>query len=178
MKDFKIFNITGTIEDNMEREFNRFLESVVFSPETPVLITINSTGGCVRNAISMYNKLRSIDNPVYTLITRDCMSSATVIALAAPFSRRFAFKNSQFMLHAIRLKFKPDSFFTVKDIEDMLTDTSHETEIYKAIYRENIYMSEELLDRYMSSNDELHILDNKFEELQIANVISKFSDIS
>ena len=82
------------------------------------------------------------------------------------------------MLHAIRLKFKPDSFFTVKDIEDMLTDTSHETNIYKAIYRENLYMSEELLDRYMSSNDELHILEEEFEKLQIATVISKFSDIS
>ena len=178
MKKFLIYNLIGDVNASLEDDISGFINRALLTPEEPVLIAINSPGGNTDIGISIYNKLRALPNNVYTLITGKANSIANIIAMSAPFERRFAFENTNFFMHTASVRFnqalnyKPDDI--QKEIEDLtLTNAT----IHKILQAETDIPAKELNEIFIKQDGEMKLHWVDFERFKIANVITKYDEI-
>lgn len=64
-----------------------------------ITIYINSPGGEVNSGFAIFDAIRLIESKVQIINVGLCASIATIINLAVPKNRRFATKNSRFLIH-------------------------------------------------------------------------------
>jgi ATP-dependent Clp protease, protease subunit len=96
----RIIFLNGQIEDNMASLVCAqllFLESE--SPAKPIYLYINSPGGVVTAALSMYDTMQFIKAPVGTLCMGMAASAATLILAAGASGHRASLPNTSIMLH-------------------------------------------------------------------------------
>lgn len=67
--------------------------------DTEISIHINCVGGMVFEGWRMYDALRQSGKKISAVVEGICASMATVILLAAPKERRFAYQNATFLIH-------------------------------------------------------------------------------
>lgn len=65
--------------------------------EEPIILYINTFGGCVYNAFSLYDTLRSVEAPIVTIATGRCMSAGLLLLQAGDI--RLATPNTRFLYH-------------------------------------------------------------------------------
>ncbi len=65
----------------------------------PIYIYINSPGGEVHSGFAIFDMIRFIKPPVYTIVTGLAASMGSIIALAVPRDRRLAFPNAKVLIH-------------------------------------------------------------------------------
>lgn len=87
------------------------------SPSQPILVHINSHGGSVHEMSMIYNRLKSLQNPIITYTSSSAMSAGAILlsTLAAKGSR-FAAPNAVIMVHEIQAGAGGD----IKDMEDRM----------------------------------------------------------
>ena len=176
MRNFKTFNLIGKVNEDMEKDFSKFLNDVANSPTTPILIAINSPGGNVYNGFSIYNKLQALSNPVYTLVTGYCSSITNIILLAVPFEQRFAFRNTKFFMHSA--KSQTTEKYESSDYKNELDNINHINDTIKEIILNETKITKVILtDVYQKTGSVKTYYSDEFEKLKIANVISKYEDI-
>lgn len=73
------------------------------SPGKPILFVINSPGGSVDSGFAIWDQVKMISSPVYTLITGLAASMGSVLSLCATPKGRFATPHSRIMIHQPRL---------------------------------------------------------------------------
>ncbi|QQR40315.1 ATP-dependent Clp protease proteolytic subunit [Devosia rhizoryzae] len=96
----RIIFLNGQIEDSMASLVCAqllFLESE--SPGKPIYLYINSPGGVVTAALSMYDTMQFIKAPVGTLCMGMAASAATLILAAGAAGHRASLPNTSIMLH-------------------------------------------------------------------------------
>jgi ATP-dependent Clp protease, protease subunit len=96
----RIIFLNGQIEDNMASLICAqllFLEAE--SPKKPIYLYINSPGGVVTAALSMYDTMQFIKAPVGTLCMGMAASAATLILAAGEAGSRASLPNTSIMLH-------------------------------------------------------------------------------
>ena len=69
------------------------------NPGKPILFIINSPGGSVDSGFAIWDQIKMISSPVYTLVTGLAASMGSVLSLAAEKGKRFASQYSRFMIH-------------------------------------------------------------------------------
>lgn len=69
----------------------------------PILLIINSPGGAVDSGFAIWDQVKMISSPVYTLITGLAASMGSVLSLCADPQRRYATPHSRIMIHQPRL---------------------------------------------------------------------------
>lgn len=69
------------------------------APGKPILFVINSPGGSVDSGFAIWDQVRMLGSPVYTLVTGLAASMGSLLSLVGGKGRRFATANSRFMLH-------------------------------------------------------------------------------
>jgi ATP-dependent Clp protease protease subunit len=74
-----------------------YLESI--DPGKPILFIINSPGGSVDAGLAIWDQVKLITSPVYTLITGLAASMGSVLSLCATKGKRFATKHARVMIH-------------------------------------------------------------------------------
>ncbi|NGX34300.1 MAG: ATP-dependent Clp protease proteolytic subunit 1 [Candidatus Anoxychlamydiales bacterium] len=74
-----------------------YLESL--DSKKPILFIINSPGGAVDSGFAIWDNIKLLTCPVYTLITGLAASMGSLLSLAADKGKRFATKNSRIMIH-------------------------------------------------------------------------------
>lgn len=176
MRNFKIFNLIGEVNENMELEFSRFVDEAIITPDIPILILINSCGGSVSYGFSIYNKIRALPNPVYTLITSCCHSIANIIYLSVPFESRFAFNYTSFFIHpatscSSERHSKSDYIEEIQELEIINSN------IREIINNETKISNDVLDDIFIKGNSERKFYSADFKELAIGNLIINFYDI-
>lgn len=67
--------------------------------KAPILFVINSPGGSVDAGFAIWDQIKMIKAPVYTLVTGLAASMGSILSLCAEKSKRFATKNSRIMIH-------------------------------------------------------------------------------
>lgn len=177
MTNAKFFDVIGPITENTDANFSKFVEEILTttSPTTPIIITINSNGGSVNCGLSIYNKIRALDNPVYILITGACCSIATIIAVSVPFENRFAFPGTRFLLHPVRTSHIDPA--DAKELEDLIKVSKiNDNTISKIIFLQTEIGSEKLKYIFDECN-EFSITSESFNEYGICKVIEKFSEV-
>lgn len=74
-----------------------YLDSVDSSK--PILFVINSPGGSVDSGFAIWDQIKLIKAPVYTLVTGLAASMGSVLSLSGAEGKRFATKQARFMIH-------------------------------------------------------------------------------
>ena len=69
------------------------------APGEPILLVINSPGGSVDSGFAIWDQVKMISSPVYTLVTGLAASMGSILSLCAVRGRRLATPNSRIMIH-------------------------------------------------------------------------------
>lgn len=69
------------------------------APGKPILFVINSPGGSVDSGFAIWDQIKLLSSPVYTLVTGLAASMGSLLSLVSGKGRRFATKNSRIMIH-------------------------------------------------------------------------------
>ena len=94
--------------------YNDVREALAVMPEDDKVIDIrlNCDGGNVIESWAVYDALRqSAGKTISAIVEGRCSSSATIILLAAPKERRFAYRNASMCIHNPALASLPDDLY-------------------------------------------------------------------
>lgn len=178
MKKFMIYNLIGEVNAQLEEDISGFINKALLTPEEPVLIAINSPGGLTEVGFSVYNKLRALPNPIYTLNTGNANSVANIIMMVAPYERRFAFENTNFFMHTASVQFAQHHKLTPTDLKEELKDLAIiNTTIHKILEAETDIPAKELNEIFIKQDGEMKLHWVDFERFKIANIITKYDEI-
>ena len=89
----------GEINQSVAREVSEKLVAMSAVTDKPITLIINSQGGHVEAADTIYDMIDFVAAPVQVLGTGWVASAGAHIFLAPPRERRFALPNTRFMLH-------------------------------------------------------------------------------
>lgn len=141
--------------------------------DKPIYVYIDSPGGDVDAGFAIFDTIRFINAPVYTIGMGLVASAGALILLAAPKERRLGFPNSHYLIH------QPSS-----GMKGVATDIEiHAAEIAKTKEKINNIIAEETgtsLDKVSKDTDRDYWL-NAEESVSyglISRVISKRSDLN
>lgn len=86
-----------------------------YAPHQPILVHIDSYGGAVHGLSVLYNKLKSLPNPIITYTSSKAMSAGAILlsTVASP-GNRLASPEADIMIHEIQSADWGD----IKDLED------------------------------------------------------------
>ena len=113
-------------------------------------LEIDSDGGVVTSALSIYDTLRGdASNNVSAKVTGKCYSAATIILLAAPYEKRSASPNASFLIHSARTWSWDD--LDAKTLESMKGAIDTMNERIENIYNERTTMEKSVMDQYIDS---------------------------
>lgn len=143
-------------------------------PKKPLLLIINSPGGSVDSGFAIWDQIRMLSAPVYTLVTGLAASMGSLLSLCAKKGYRFATPYSRIMIHQplisgvikgqatdldIQAKEMLKTRAVIVDLYSEATGKDKKT-IEKAIDRDNWMTAEEaksfgLIDKVVNSYDHL-----------------------
>src|SRR3990167_8160326 len=92
--------LSDAVDSNSARDIIRklwYLDSI--APGKPILFIINSPGGSVDSGFAIWDQIKMLSSPVYTLVTGLAASMGSLLSLVAGKGKRFATPNSRIMLH-------------------------------------------------------------------------------
>lgn len=69
------------------------------APGKPILFIINSPGGSVDSGFAIWDQIKLLSSPVYTLVTGLAASMGSLLSLVSGKGKRFATQNSRIMIH-------------------------------------------------------------------------------
>lgn len=143
-------------------------------PKAPILFVINSPGGSVDSGFAIWDQIKMLSCPVWTLVTGLAASMGSLLSLCAAKGKRFATPHSRIMIHQPLIGGVIKGPATDLDIQakEMLKTRELIVQIYaeatgkdsgviaKAIDRDNWMSAEEakefgLLDQVISSYSNL-----------------------
>jgi ATP-dependent Clp protease protease subunit len=153
--------LSDAVDSDSARELIRklwYLEHV--APGKPILFVINSPGGSVDSGFAIWDTIKLISSPVYTLVTGLAASMGSLLSLVAGKGKRFATPNARIMIHQPLIGGVIRGQATDLDIQakEMLKTRSMLVDIYaeatgkdakaieKAINRDNWMTAEEALE--------------------------------
>ena len=92
--------LSGEInEENSEKVIKQLLLLEADDSKKPIYIYIDSPGGSIDSGFGIYDMIRFISAPVYTIGMGLIASMGSIILLAAPKERRFGLPNSHYLIH-------------------------------------------------------------------------------
>jgi ATP-dependent Clp protease, protease subunit len=90
----------GPIEPKNTREVIRSLVLLdQMSKTKPIRLFINSPGGLADDGFAIFDMVRFVEAPVYTICTGLAASAATIVMVASPSERRLILPHARVMLH-------------------------------------------------------------------------------
>ena len=153
-----------------------YLDSI--DNKSPILFVINSPGGSVDSGFAIWDQIKMISSPVYTLVSGLAASMGSILSISAKKGRRLATPSSRIMIHqplisgvikgqATDLEIQAKEMLKTREIiVDIYAEAAGESikKVDQAIDRDNWMTVDEavkfgkhgLLDHIVSSFDELH----------------------
>lgn len=90
----------GPIEPKTTRDVIRSLVLLdQMSKSKPIRLFVNSPGGLADDGFAIFDMVRFVEPPVYTICTGLAASAATIVMVAAPRERRLILPHARVMLH-------------------------------------------------------------------------------
>lgn len=147
------------------------------APGKPILFVINSPGGSVDSGFAIWDQIKLLSSPVYTLVTGLAASMGSLLSLVSGKGKRFATANSRIMIHqpliggvirgqATDLEIQAKEMLKTRaQIVDVYVDATGKDRkaIEKAIDRDNWMSADEalefgLLDKIVTSMKDVEAL--------------------
>ncbi len=175
LKSRRIF-LSDAVDHNTAREIIRklwYLESI--DPGKPILFVINSPGGSVDSGFAIWDQVKMITSPVTTLVTGLAASMGSVLSLCAAPKRRFATKNSRFMIHQPRINAMIPGQAT--DLEIQAKEILKTREALVEIYMEATGKSAKIIDKAID-RDTWFSAQEAFEFGLLDKIVSSYKDLA
>ncbi len=138
--------LSGEVNEELAEKIVRQLLILEADSDKPIYIYIDSPGGDVDAGFAIFDTIRFINAPVYTVGWGLVASAAALILLAAPKERRLGLLHSHYLIH------QPSS-----GMKGVATDIEiHAAEIAKTKAKLNVIISEETgtpLDKVSKDTD-------------------------
>lgn len=102
----RVLFVTEDVDDVMAAQLSAML--LYFDNEDnslPIEMYIHSNGGAVTGLANIYDVMQMIAAPIKTICIGKCYSAAAVLLAAGSPGERYAFKNSNIMIHGIQFGF-------------------------------------------------------------------------
>ncbi len=147
------------------------------APGKPILFIINSPGGSVDSGFAIWDQIKMLSSPVFTLVTGLAASMGSLLSLVSGKGKRFATPNARIMIHqpliggvirgqATDLEIQAKEMLkTRSQIVDVYVDATGKDRkaIEKAIDRDNWMTAEEardfgLIDKIVTSMKDVEAL--------------------
>ncbi len=99
LKERRVF-LSSQVDDVSANRIIRklwYLDSL--DPTKPILFVIHSPGGSVDSGLAIWDQIKMINAPVYTLVTGLAASMGSILSLAAAEGKRFASPMARIMIH-------------------------------------------------------------------------------
>ncbi len=164
--------MSGEVCEELAEKIVKQLLIMEADSDKPIYFYIDSPGGDVNAGFAIFDTIRFINAPVYTIGMGLVASAAALILLAAPKERRLGFKNSAYLIH------QPSS-----GMKGVATDIEiHANEIAKTKAKINQIIAEETgtsLEKVTNDTDRDYWLnaDEAVSYGLISKVITKRSDL-
>lgn len=98
--DHRTILLCGPVNDDMAKAaLAQLLVLDAAEGDEPIKVFINSPGGAVDSGYAIYDAMRFVRCPVYTICAGLAASAATVILLGAEKGHRYTLPNTRFLLH-------------------------------------------------------------------------------
>lgn len=91
--------LSGEISEENTAKVVKQLLLLEADSDKPIYIFIDSPGGSIDSGFGIYDVIRFINAPVYTIGMGLIASFATIIQIAVPKERRLALPNSHYLIH-------------------------------------------------------------------------------
>ena len=91
--------LSGGIDKESAEKVIRQLLVLEADSDKPIYLFINSPGGDVSSGFAIFDTIRFINAPVYTIGAGDVASAGALIFLASSKERRLSLPNSSFLIH-------------------------------------------------------------------------------
>lgn len=91
--------MSGEVNEELADSIIKQLLVLDSESKEPIYFYIDSPGGDVDAGFAIFDTIRFIESPVYTIGIGLVASAASLILLASPKERRFGFKNSHYLIH-------------------------------------------------------------------------------
>lgn len=157
--------VDGTSFDSVDA----FIESIP-EDDNNIELRLNCRGGDCMEGWTIYDKLRSTGKEITAIIEGKCASMASVLLLAAPKERRYAYQNATLLIHNPYIPpYTLADAYDAADLRRMAEDL--ETETTKIV---NLYV-----DRTGSDEDVLRTLmaEDKFVDMDKAKELGFISEV-
>ena len=91
--------LSGEIDEDIAQDVIKQLFTLEAESDEPIKIYIDSPGGSVDPGFAIFDTIRFINAPVYTIGMGLVASAGALVLLAAPKENRLAFPNSHYLIH-------------------------------------------------------------------------------
>lgn len=95
----KIFLSTQVDDKSAKAVIQKLWYFEYTNPGKPILLVINSPGGSVDSGFAIWDQVKMISSPVYTLVTGLAASMGSILSIVAEKGKRFATKHARIMIH-------------------------------------------------------------------------------
>ena len=147
----------------------------LYGPEQPIVIHIESPGGCAKGLFILLDALNSVPNPVYTYSTGLAASAGFVLLVAGNRNggHRIVGENADLMLHGTQLGVR--GVLDLNDMEEIVRSTRVYNDrvlniVARAIGLDSIEALEELVRSKTKSHD-LNLTAQEAKDLKMIDVI-------
>jgi len=157
-----VSDIMGQI-DNIEQTYNS---------DQPIILHINSYGGSVHGMAVIYNRVKTLKNPIVTYTSSKAMSAgAILLSTLGGKNMRFAAPGSTIMVHEI----SAGSVGDIKDIEDTTRylrqiNQTWMTRLAKSMGLKNDREVRKLIDEHAIGHD-IYLTANKAKKLGLVDEV-------
>ena len=168
--------LSDAVDQESAKSIIRKLWYLDWKEVKPILFVINSPGGAVDSGFAIWDQIKLLKSPVYTLVTGLAASMGSLLSLCAEKGKRFATPYARIMIHQPLISGVIRGQATDLDIQakEMLKTRDLIVEIYseatgkdakvvaKAIDRDNWMTPEEalkfgLLDKIVTNAEEISV---------------------
>jgi ATP-dependent Clp protease protease subunit len=168
--------LSDAVDQESSKEIIRKLWYLDWKEVKPILFVINSPGGAVDSGFAIWDQIKLLKSPVYTLVTGLAASMGSLLSLCSAKGKRFATAYARIMIHQPLISGVIRGQATDLDIQakEMLKTRDLIVDIYskatgkdpkviaKAIDRDNWMTPEEalefgLLDKIVTSIEEIAV---------------------
>lgn len=140
--------VDGTSFDSVDA----FIESIP-EDDNDIELRLNCRGGDCMEGWTIYDKLRSTGKEITAIIEGKCASMASVLLLAAPKERRFAYQNASLLIHNPYIPaYTLADAYNAEELRRIAEDLDAETAKIVNLYVERTGSDETVLRALMTEN--------------------------